>query len=95
MTYTFKASPKDSTAVADMSINWATNFLVTDETIASFDVTCPDESIVISQKTQAAGVTRWRVSGGVTGTNPIITCEIVTSAGRREPNSIMLPIRDQ
>lgn len=94
MSHSERASPKDPSAVIDMSVDFATHYLADGETISDQEVTSENTDITISAIGEADGVVRWRVSGGLAGTTPVITCSITTSAGRAEPFSIQLPIRE-
>lgn len=77
---------KDPAAVLDYAWDWATNWLAAGETISSHTVTATAGLTVDSSNESAGVVTAW-LSGGTAGSDYVVTCQIVTNAGRTDERS--------
>lgn len=102
----YKLPPKDPDAVLDYVFDWAaltngtgsSDWLAAGETIDSYTVTvAADDDIVIDSDSATDGdtsVTVW-LSGGTVGNVQRVTCHVVTSAGREDDRSILIPIQER
>lgn len=93
MSYSFTAPRKDPAAVLDYEMDWGTNWLAEGETITEKAVTCEDSDITISGLSEADGIVRWRIAGGVAGSTYLVVVQITTSAGQTDQRTIWIPVR--
>jgi hypothetical protein len=63
------------------------------ETITAQSVTSNDDTLLVDQASNTDGVVAYRVRGGTVETDPIVTLEVTTSAGRVEPFFFQYRIR--
>lgn len=100
----YETKTKDEDAVLDYRWEWAANGWLTDgDTItdAAFTVYAADGSTIPDADTTPAEVdsssftdtdaTAW-ISGGTAGTTYLITCHIITDAGREDDRTLKLKI---
>jgi len=84
---------KDPDAVLDYAFNWS-SWLADSETISSHTVT-PASGLTLDSSSESDGqVTAW-LSGGATGKDYEVTCNIVTNAGREDDRSITIQVRER
>lgn len=85
---------KDPDAVLDYGWDWAA-WLASGDTIASYTLTVTSGGTVTidSDSDDGTSVVAF-ISGGTTGRS-VVTCHIVTTAGREDDRSIILDVRDR
>lgn len=67
-------------------------WLATDETILTYDVTCDDDDLVITEVSLDDALVKYKVEGGIAGRRYTISCMITTSGGQTIQRSIFLQI---
>lgn len=81
----------DPDATLDFSFDWR-DWLQTGETITSQAVTVTAGATKQSSS-QAGGIVTVWLTGGVAGSDVIVTCHIVTSANRQDDRSLTVSVR--
>lgn len=94
MRQSFTAQNKDPASVLYYEMVWS-DWLGEGEAINSQTASSTDPDITIDEITQAQGIVRFKVGGGVTGKRVLVTVEISTSAGQTDQRTILIPIRDR
>ena len=94
MSYSHTMPRKDPAADLAYEIEW-TDWLGEGETIAAYEVTCPDDTMTINDHEIEGDVIRWRLSDGVNGRDYLVTIEINTSAGNTDQRTVNIPVRDR
>lgn len=90
----YKRMPeKDPEAVLDYAFDW-TDWLEVGETIDSY-VTTPSSDLTVDSETESSGIVTVFISGGTNRANGTATCHIVTSAGREDDRTILIPVRQR
>jgi hypothetical protein len=87
-----KTFKKDPDAVLDYDWDW-TEWLGND-TIDSFNVTVPT-GMTLADATQADGVVKAWLSGGVAKTSYVVTCQITTLGGRTDERSALFNVQER
>jgi hypothetical protein len=87
---------KDPAATLDYSFDWTPWLTDAADSIASYSVmaTGPGGATISTHSNTGGVVTAW-VAGGVPGRTSVLTCHIITGAGRIDERSIWLQIRDR
>ena len=86
---------KDPDAVWDFNIDWATNWMVTDDTVSTSTWTVPAGITKDSDTFTAAGVTTvWLSGGGAVDTIHKLENRITTAGGRTEDQTIHVKMRE-
>lgn len=75
-------------AVLDYEFDWG-SWLGTSETISSHTITA-DTGITVDSSSESDGIATTWLSGGTSGNDYTIACEIVTDEGRTEVRSILI-----
>lgn len=86
----------DPDAKLDYSVDWS-DWLAAGETIVSAAWTVPDgltQGDPYAASATGTVATVW-ISGGTAGTEYVITCHVVTSAGREDDRSITLSCEER
>lgn len=83
----------DPDALLDVAFDWST-WLAESETILSHTATASSGVTVDSSSEDAGIVTVW-LTDGTAGTNPVVTCHIVTDGGREDDRSITVRVRER
>lgn len=84
---------KDSASTLDYRFDWAA-WMETGDTISAAAVTVPAGLTETAETFDDTSVTVW-VSGGTTGTDYQVTCQITTTAGRVDERTITLRVRER
>jgi hypothetical protein len=87
-----KTFKKDPDAVLDYDWDW-TEWLGND-TIDSFSVIVPT-GMTLADATQADGVVKAWLSGGVAKTSYVVTCQITTLGGRTDERSALFNVQER
>ena len=84
---------KDPASVLDYQWDWS-DWLPTDDTIASATVTADAGLTVDSSSNTTTAVTAW-LSGGTVGQTYAVTCQIVTTDARTDERTIRISVKDR
>lgn len=82
--------PKDAASNLDYAFDW-TNWLATGETITAQTITA-DTGITAAAPTVSGGKVTTFISGGTSGQNYGVRCQITTSAGRTDVRSLTIEV---
>lgn len=85
--------PKDPDAVLDYRWDWSV-WLKTGETISTVTWDVPAGITQQSHSDDTSSATIW-LTGGTVGKNYLVTCRIVTSSGRTDDRSQLIPVRQR
>lgn len=95
MNYEWEAPKKDPDSTLFYGTDWSA-WLDEGETITGTpEVIGSDPALLIDQITQAAGVVRFRVRGGVAGVDYYATVRVTTSNGRVDDRTILYRVRER
>lgn len=84
---------KDPAANLDYVFDWS-DWLDGTDTITAHTITAAEGLEVESSSATADAVTVW-LSGGTTGENYAVTCQVVTADGRTDERTIQIRVRER
>ena len=67
-------------------------WLTTGETILTYDVTCDDDDLVITDVSLDDALVKYKVEGGIAGRRYMVSCKVTTSGGQTVQRSIYLTV---
>lgn len=89
----YRMPNKDPSARLDYVWDWR-QWLAAGDSIATYAVAVP-MGLVLDEAEEAGGVVTAWFTGGSEGSAYEITCAIVTTEGREDERSILIPVRDR
>ncbi|MFN3990065.1 MAG: hypothetical protein ACK4IS_07385 [Erythrobacter sp.] len=93
--YSFTAEAKDPDAISDYEIDWG-EWLGQDETLVQpARITATGGITINFVRIEEGRYIRWRVRGGVAGSDAFMTVTIATTSGQSDERTIRLPVRER